>query len=429
MKSKWGVMCLALIAAFALTLAAKDKKTDEKIDTPLQPEARAYVFPGCFISDDTPKANAATKSALDVVSSFIPSAVGVGYSALVAALKAAGDAKEFDQKFAAAPFYLYEASATIDSGGTTKVTTGSHLGCVVLVDGVFQKDAPPAPVVGHYLVKKTCKLSCAAKTEDCAKCLSDNAIPVEKIHALYEAEVFASEDQTAILFGSRHFQVRDWLQTGRENRKHSYVITLNLAAPGSKKDDDNIQSTAILDLGPRQLDTVYTPNVLPSSSGWMGGGLGLTDTDKSRVKDLASSKNAATIQLRPTTLYATIAETAEGSKFAATLATYLDAAKGDATKAIATAVNPQTFITKEQTDASDLEKARQTEEKSYDALLTAQIALVKGQAATPALTTVELDKLRADVSIAQRGFCRDWNAIKTYNATAPDRGPASIACK
>jgi len=113
---------------------------------------------------------------------------------------------------------------------------------------------------------------------------------VDRIHALYEAEVYTSEDQTAILFGSRHFQVRDWLQTGRENRKHSYVITLNLAAPGSKKEDDNIQSTAILDLGARELDTIYTPNMLPSSSGWMGGGLGLTDTDKSRVKDLASSR-------------------------------------------------------------------------------------------------------------------------------------------
>jgi hypothetical protein len=397
-------------------------------DKSVQPdiEARAFILPQCVLSRT--EESGPNKGIFDIVSSVIPSAIGVGYSALVNALKKAGDPKEFDQKFTAKPFYLYDGFK--DSSG--KVDVKSRLGCVLLVVGTFSRVESPGIQVDPLDSGESCNTNtaCASGASDgCVKCLANHKIPIEKINALFEAEVKYSEDQAAFVYQPRYFQVADWLQSGREKRKHSYVVTISLAGPGAKKDDDNVQSTAIIDLGTRELTTVYDVIHLPGITGWFAGGVGLTDTDKARIKDLADAKipekeakDQPHLRLRPTTLYASIAETAEGSAFAKTLADILDAAKSDATKAISSTVSGA--LQSSQTEASDLEKAKTAEEKSYDAYLGAVYGYDKANAASPPALASQLMQLDFEKKTTLRAWCRDWKLLKGLNS-APARNESS----
>jgi hypothetical protein len=403
-----------LLVALPQFVTAQDKKSELESSI----EARAYVFPQCFVSNSAINTSSTNKSVVtDIVGSFVPTLVGTAYSGLVNVLKKAGDPKEFNQKFGAAPFYLYQATKASETSPDLDVAP--TLGCVVLVVGTFSGNESPA--IQSNKTKESCSDACKNGSEACMACLSKNGIPVDSLNALYEAETHFAADQSALVYQSRYFRVWEWLQSGREKKKHSYVITLSLASPGAKKDDDTIESTAVLDLGNRVLDNPYDPNHLPGTSGWLAGGLGLTDTDKARMKDLASAKKKkGTLMLRPITLYASIAEAAEGSAFAKTLTEILEGAKTDATKAIATAVNPGTILKNAEdqakAQASDLEKAKQSEETSYDSYLTAKVNL---DAATNP-TDSQKTELQFKISIARRAWCRDWTFLKALKA-APDR--------
>jgi hypothetical protein len=116
----------------------------------------------------------------------------------------------------------------------------------------------------------------------------------------------------------------------------------------------------------------------------------------------------------------------EGSAFAKTLAEILEGAKTDATKAIATGVNPGTIVKNAEdqakAQASDLEKAKQSEETSYDAYLTAK---VNREAATNP-TESQKTELQFKITIALRAWCRDLNFLKALKA-APDRLAADVS--
>jgi hypothetical protein len=422
-----------LITGFAVPAFPDDK------EPPLQ--AHAYIFDRCILSRPA-TAPSTELAALDVVSSFISSGVSVAYSALESALKSAGDPKEFDQALVALPFYLYTAkspatpaqtpvspapkSSAVDKTGKSKppVTTppSANLGCVVLVDGVFDPtvESPSVYRVPGPEKVKSCQTQCKLSGTDCARCLADNnRIPVSDIHLLYEAEVKFADDSSAIVYQSRYLQVADWLQPGRSDRKHSYVITLSLAAPGKTKQDDTVQSTAILDLGAREKGKIYQAGDLPGGTGWLGGGLDLSDLDNSRLADLVNTPGK-TIDLRPTTLYASIAETAEGSKFAETLASILDGAKADATKAITSAIDPAQILTAQMTKATTLETAREKEETDYDAFLKAVVAadtVIAASASTPD----QIAESCFEVAAAQRLWQKDYNLLLVQNVAPASR--------
>jgi hypothetical protein len=430
---------LVSLALFTMPAAAKDKKADPAVGP--KPEVRAFVYPSCFVSTAVVEKGGQLLNfaGLDVLTSFIPTLVNTGYSALISSLKSAGDPKATDQKLSAAPFYMYKANVTTPAvkadpkqhkaAVPAVISTSDGLGCVVIVYGTFE---PGGTIAGVQQLRAgdSCQSMCSpGKPDDCAACLKKNGkIPVSKLHALYEAQVEVAEDRTAITYDSKYFQVLDWFQTGREGRDHSYIVTLSLASPGGKAPDDNVQSTAILDLGVRQLNTVYTSAEL-TGSGWVSGGVGMTDLDKSRLTDLSSSSVQKSIELHPTTLFATINESIEGSAFAKKLADILDAAKTDATAAITKAATPSTYSDQKKKAASDLETARQTEESSYKAYLAAKVAQESGTAATvtPPPTDLVRQQMQFAVDSAQRAWCRDWNAISALKGVPPPR-TGSDAC-
>jgi hypothetical protein len=241
---------------------------------------------------------------------------------------------------------------------------------------------------------------------------------------VFEADVTPSEDGGSFFYRARHLQIRRWMETGREKRSHSYTATFSLESPGSKA-DDKVLSIGILNLGERKVGAIYGASELVSQTGWLTG-FGLDDDGKAALKKLSESDTETTIRLSPLTFQATITESAEGSKFAAQLATILDGMKSDAAKTISTALDPAQIKKNKEDAASALETARKTEEKSYSDYLDAQIANVKVPQPTDTddtATKLAKQKLVLSEAVAKRAWCRDQRALLVLlTGPPPDRG-------
>lgn len=361
-------------------------------------ETRVYVRKQCLLSEPNDISAVAPELLGALAAIFVPLLIGKAISGISAALRKAGSEKTLRDS-GRLPTYLYRLSR---QEGKNVLSLNPDLGAVIIVRGVFSK--PDDQTIPNLTFSTPGVFLDPDDTDKRIRRLNENGIPVTEIAAAYEARIIRSDDETALRYETRFFELNQYQDSAD---KRTVVVTIALQGAGDKEGEPTL-SLAMINLGEIRTGTVLGPDQLGSRrSAWLGG-LGITDGSLKAIEKISFPANKASLGIMPVTVEGMFAETEAANKALLFIADVLDATKDDVAKTVSAEILKDR--NKQATEAADaVEKLRQEEETAYALYLKAKIAeaeLVAG--ADPA----KANSVRFEVERTKRAWCLKFQALK-----------------
>ncbi|MDX2151163.1 MAG: hypothetical protein SFV54_10545 [Bryobacteraceae bacterium] len=363
---------LLAIAAGASAPAQEARKTEPR------PEMRVYLRDACLINPvKVDPIKVLGFGALAGV--FVPRVIEWGLGAIGGLLQKAGaEATEQASGWRFTTMY-------VKAENEKTLSINKDLACVLGVYGIFEDRDK----------QKWSKEDKALFTLAKPLGIPENA----DIDIVFEAQIVASEDSTAMHLDTRHFSVRDFIGDRNKNDR-AYAATFAIAAPGASAAGDTI-AVGTIDLGRFLKGGWFEPgpaefprfrsNLMP----WKE----ITAASAKAYKADVEQGETKRREYMPVAVSLSITETADGNKFLAVLGELLNGAKADAAKALAGEILPK----------SAEEKAK--EESATEALCAAEedaeIAVRKAEASTGDTTLRDLEVNKAKRALARATRLRE----------------------
>lgn len=353
-------------------------------------DTRVFIRNNCLIR---PKPQAEFVGALAAI--FLPMLIEKLLGGAGAALKKAGS-DETLKDAGRLPTYLYQ----LTRGNEKKLKLNPDLKCVIVVRGSFDKSGEAQPTDVTPSVSK----------------LRNGKILVREIALVYEAAVEIADDNTALRYEGRYFEVNRFLGSNPKKNKsgdrRAIVVSIAISGAG-EKEGEPVLSLAMINIGEVNGGTILEPDDLAAKqSSWLGG-LAITDASLKAIEtgEFSNHQKGSTepINVMPVTIDAVVAETSSGNAALKFIGEVLDASKTDAAKAISGEVLGQGK--KKEEAASALEKLRGEEETAYAALLSAESELAQLAAPHTPAESAAREVRRFAVESAGRTWCVKFEAL------------------
>ncbi|MFZ0750564.1 MAG: hypothetical protein WAM70_14475 [Pyrinomonadaceae bacterium] len=373
-----------------------------------QYETRVYTRRQCLISEanvlptPTPTPQGGPEFLGAVLAIFVPLLIEKALGGVGSAMKKAGAVKT-EKDAGRLPTYLYQIT---DKNGSRAISMNPNLGCVLVVRGTFSA-ADPADQSKIDFSPSGVLTGDNQEAQRITRLQKSN-IPIKEIASLYEAEITTSNEQTALYYQSKFFEVNSF-QGSSSSDTRGMVVSLAINGPGPKEGEPTL-SLALVNFGDIKRGSILDAKQLNGRrSGWLGG-VGMTEDALKAVEKVKLEKNTSK-GVMPITLEATVTETEDGNKALQFIGEVLDATKGEVSKTVSSEILDKE---KRATAAADaLEKLRQDEETAYAAFLSAKVDKAKLSNPPPEERAAAEHK----VTVTKRAWCLKFNALKNMGVT------------